>query len=174
MDAGFAGDCPAPEQFLNSSEQEATPSKGRLLRFSLRELLLVVTVVAVICGLTSYIARGTLPRCAENVDRSKAPFDLPLEATDISYARGYRGTIIYEFTIDEDGFRKWVNSGIGSLESQSADVPLRPISSPVRIYRYNGQFATIKQGLYYSWSKEDRGVDAVFDSTANRAYYCAH
>lgn len=141
-----------------------------------------MTVVAVISGLTSYFSRGTLPRFAENVDRSQAPRGLPPDATSISYCQGHRGMIAYEFTIDEDGFRRWVNSGIGSFESEAADVPIRPISEPFRIRRYyclspelvGPEFATITQGLYYSWSKEDRGVEAVFDSTKNRAYYHAH
>lgn len=163
-------------------DQDETTGQGGFLRFSLRELLLVVTVVAVISGLTSYFVRGTLPRFAENVDRSKAPGGLPPDATSISYCQGYRGTIAYEFSIDEDGFRRWVNSGIGSFESEAANVPIRPISEPFRIPRYyrlspelvGPEFATITQGLYYSRSKEDRGVDAVFDSATNRAYYFAH
>lgn len=33
---------------------------------------------------------------------------------------------------------------------------------------------TINDGLIYTWSNEDRGVQAAFDRTTNRAYYFAH
>lgn len=90
--------------------------------------------------------------------------------------------IAYEFTIDEDGFRKWVDSGIGPRESEYAEDLIRPISEPFRIHRYyclspelvGPEFATITQGLYYSWSRGDSGIYAALDSATNRAYYFAH
>jgi hypothetical protein len=142
--------------------------------FSLRELLLGVGVIAAMTGITLHFVRSTPPSYAEGVDASAAPCHLPIGATDVSYRKGGRGTITYEFTIDESAFRQWVNSGIGSIEAQSAGIPLREITTPIAIPRYSGGDITINAGLYYSWWKEDRGVHAAFDRTSGRAYFDAH
>ncbi len=146
------------------------------------ELLVAVSAIALLTALVAYFVRSTPPRYAENVPRDKAPFGLPAEATEISFCQGFRGTIAYEFTINEKGFVNWVESGIGSLESEAANISIKPIAVPYSIQRYNSLTAdltgpdsiTIANGLYYEWSKEDRGVYAAFDRTANRAYYFAH
>jgi hypothetical protein len=131
-------------------------------------------------AVTSRFLRSAAPPFAENVEASAAPVDLPAGATDVSYAKGFRGTVAYEFTIDEEGFREWVAAGIGSFESRSAQVPLREIVFPARIIRYyfyadlpGPDTATIEHGLDYSWSKEDRSVRAVYDRATGRAYYHA-
>lgn len=150
--------------------------------FSLRELLLAVSVIAAMTGITSQFIRSGPPRYAEHIEGSAAPFRLPPGATDVSYGKGYRGTIAYEFTTDELAFRRWVDSGIGSIEAQSAEVPVREITHPFTITRYythsselTGPFdITVHIGLYYSWSKEDRGVYAAYDRSTGRAYYYAH
>jgi hypothetical protein len=129
--------------------------------FSLRELLLAVGVVAALTGITSQFIESAPPWYAKNIDPSAAPFRLPSGATDVSYCKGYRGTITYEFTIDEQAFRDWVRSGIGSIESESAGVPLREITSPFTITRYHAYSSelngpddiTVANGLFYSWSK---------------------
>jgi len=171
------------ETMKASAHDSPGESSGlRPLQFSLRELLAAVTVLAVVMGLAAYFSKPAQPRYAEHVDQSRAPSSIPDGASDISFCHGYRGTIAYEFTIDEQGFRDWVNSGIGSLESEAARVQIEPIKGPHKIYRYccltseliGPDEATVTQGLHYSWSKEDRGVHAVFDSVANRAYYFAH
>ncbi len=150
--------------------------------FSLRELFLVVSIVAVMTATITQWIRSESPRCAENIDLSTAPLSLPPGATDISYCKGHRDTIAYEYTIDEPAFREWVDSGIGSIESMSAEVPLREITSPFRITRYYAYASELKgsydivinSGLYYVWSQEDRGVYAAYDRTAGRAYYHVH
>jgi len=150
--------------------------------FSLRDLLLAVTVIAAMTAITSQLIRSAPPWYAENIQASAAPFSLPAGATDVSYCKGYRGTIAYEFTINEPAFRGWVESGIGSIESESAAIPIREITTPFTIRRYftyssklNGpREITVNSGLFYSWSKEDRGVHAVYDRTTGRAYYYAH
>jgi hypothetical protein len=152
------------------------------IRFSVRELLAAVAVIAFVTCLVAHFIRSTPPRYAENVSRDKAPFGLPVNARDISFCQGFRGTIAYEFTIDEADFIAWVRSGIGSIESDAANVPLRPITTPYEIRRFYAlssglagpDSTTIANGLYYHWSKEDRGVYAAFDRTTNRAYYFAH
>lgn len=145
-------------------------------------MLLGIAAIAFVVCLVSGFVRSTPPRYAEHVTRDKAPFGLPANATDISFCQGVRGTIAYEFTIDEDDFKAWVASGIGSFESNAASVPVAPITTPYTIRRYNAltrdltgpEEITITQGLYYDWSKEDRGVHAAYDRTTGRAYYFAH
>lgn len=151
-------------------------------RFSLRELLVAVAVLGAMIAITCSFIRSTPPKYAEHVDIADAPFGLPTTAIDISYCQGFRGTIAYEFTIDELKFREWVDSGIGSAESESANVAILQISTPINITRYNALSSdltgpdsiSVSAGLHYSWSYEDRGVYALFDSTTNRAYYFAH
>ena len=107
---------------------------------------------------------------------------MPDGATDVSYYRGFRGTRAFEFTIDEAGFRNWVSSGIGTIESNSAEVSLAEVTSAAKIVRYGDlspepddpEEAVITEGLTYCWEKEDRGVYAMFDRTTARAYYFAH
>ena len=151
-------------------------------RFSMRELFAAMTAVSVVAALTTALIRTSLPRHAEHVDISVAPYGLPRSATDISYYLGTRGTIAYEFTTDETTFRNWVESGLGSFDSRAANVPLLPIANPETIRRYTAfspdltgpDSITVPRGLYYSWSFEDEGVHAVFDSSTNRAYYFSH
>ena len=151
-------------------------------RFSLREILAAVAAICVLTGLTASFIRSTPPRYAENVSVAEAPFGLPANAIDVSFCQGFRGTIAYEFTIDETSFREWVAEGIGSVESNASNTELEPITSPESISRYNRlstdlngpDSITVTSGLHYTWWFEDRGVYAVFDSTTNRAYYYAH
>jgi len=150
--------------------------------FALRELLLAVGVSAAMTGIATQYIRSAPLKYAENITPSVSPFGLPDGATDFSYCKGYRGTIAYEFNIDESSFCEWVNLGIGSIESKSAGISLREITSPYTIrlyYTYSFELngpnrITINSGLYYSWSKEDRGVYAAYDRTTSRAYYHAH
>lgn len=151
--------------------------------FTLRELFAAVAAFGVMTAITIAIVRSTPPRYAEHVDIADAPFGLPLVATDISYCQGVRGTIAYEFTIEESDFREWVESRIGSAESESANVAILPITTPISVTRYNAissdltglDSISVGRGLHYSRSFEsDGGIHAVFDSTTNRAYYYAH
>lgn len=150
--------------------------------FSRRELLASVAIIGVMTAITTYFIRSEPPRYAEHVGIADAPFGLPSAATDISFCQGFRGTIAYEFTIEESDFREWVESEIGSAESQSANVAILPIMTPIRCMRYNALssdlngpgFISVSAGLHYSWSCEDRDIYAAFDSTSSRAYYSAH
>jgi hypothetical protein len=153
-----------------------------IIRLSRRDALAGLSVVDLVAALVLYIVKSTPPQYAEHVAREQAPFGLPAGARDVSYCQGFRGTIAYEFTIDENRFVEWVESGVGSLESNAAGVPLKPIAEPFTITRYYAltkgregpDSATIKDGLSYSWTKEDRGVYAAFDRATGRAYYFAH
>jgi hypothetical protein len=133
-------------------------------------------------SVVGWAIRSTPPPYAEHVERADAPFSLPEGATDVSFCQGVRGMTAFEFTTDEEAFRKWVESGIGSSESQAANVPLSPITAPITITRYNAlskrlkgpRSVTVNSGLHYRWSYEDGGIYAVFDSSTNRAYFYAY
>jgi len=165
-------------QSVSVQRPHPIPSLG----VSLRELLAGLTLICVMTGVTSWIARSVLPPFAEGVAASEAPVTLPAGARDICYANGPRGAIACEFTTDEASFRKWVASGIGSIESLSAKVHLAEITTPASLLRYHcyapelvgTDRALVGEGLEYHWSKEDRGVHAVFDRVTGRAYYHSH
>lgn len=151
-------------------------------RFSIRETMAAVAAVCFSTALTSSFIRSTPPRYAENVPVSEAPLGLPPNATDVSFCQGFRGTIAFEFSIDEASFREWVADGIGSMESRASNTKLEPITTPESITRYSWlspelhgpDSVAVTSGLHYSWSFEDRGVYAMFDSDTRRAYYYAH
>ncbi len=69
-----------------------------------------------------------------HVSPQEARLRLPAGATDICIRRGYRGTISYNFAIDEAGFWKWTELVGGSLESQASGVKILPVAGSVEIY----------------------------------------
>jgi hypothetical protein len=151
-------------------------------RYSRRELLVAMAVVAVFTAMTAYVVKTEPPPRAENVSASEARLHLPVGASNVSYARGARGLIAYEFDCDEVSFRNWFDEGIGTFESNAAQLPLEEITSPISITRYKSflplfQFQAsppINNGLHYAWTKEDRGVYAAYDRDAGRGYYYSH
>jgi len=160
-----------------AATEERLPER---LQFSLADLLLVLTSVAVITGMTFYCVENTRRRFAEHVDRARAPRELPAEATDVSFCKGRAGTVACEFTTSEAGFVAWVESSLGRSQPAAGAV-VQPIAVPVVVNRYfflrpnlNGPAtATVSSGLCYQWTDGSRGEQAVFDRTTNRAYYFA-
>jgi hypothetical protein len=151
-------------------------------KYSTQDRWAAVTAMICIIGLVIYFILAEPPQYAEHVSRDNALSSVPSQAIDISFCQGARGIVAYEFTIEEQGFVDWVQAGIGSIEAIAAKVPVRPIAKPYTIIRYNAltqklsgpDLITISNGLYYEWTKEDRGVYAAFDRTTGRAYYHAH
>ena len=149
------------------------------IRFSMRELLIAVTVIACMSALVGRLVRTS--RYAEHVTLDKAPFNLPAHASNISYCQGVSGSIAYEFSIDEESFLEWIEERIGSRESKAANFALKRIKAPYTIRRYgclswklrDPHSITITKGLFCEWSKEGRSVCAAFDRTTHRAYYFA-
>jgi hypothetical protein len=160
----------------------AEANEAPWMRFSLAELMGAITLIACMTALVSYFIRTQRPQFAEHVSPQEAGLSLPEGAHDVSYGRGIGDTIAYEFSTDEASFRAWVESGIGSIESNAANVPIKPISEPVTVMRFleltpvmkGPKRITVHDGLYYAWSKEDRRVDAVFDRKTQRAYFQYH
>ncbi|GAB5406566.1 MAG: hypothetical protein Aurels2KO_47970 [Aureliella sp.] len=156
--------------------------QGTARKLAARDFLAAALACGAVVMLSCFCIQTATPQYAEHVTVDEAPFGLPPAATDVSFCQLYRGTIAYEFSIDEASFRRWVASGIGSIESNTSSTRVEAITVPVPITRYSALSAeldgpdrvTVAEGLHYSWSFEDRGVYAVFDSTQKRAYYYAH
>jgi hypothetical protein len=162
---------------------ESSPDLQPRRTTTLRELLIGVGLLSIAMAITAYGLRAQYPKDAEHVGRNDVPFSLPDNATDVSYHSGLRGTKAYEFTTDETAFRRWVEEGIGSIESNRSSANLEEIVGEHRIRRYrdflpnqsdDDRQATIIDGLQYSWHQADRGVYAAFDRRTGRAYYYAH
>jgi hypothetical protein len=151
-------------------------------RYSIRELLGAMSVVAVFTAMTAYVVKTEPPPWAENVSASESPLHLLVGASNVSYARGVRGLLACEFDCSEATFRNWFDDGIGTCESAADQLPLREIASPVSITSYQGLLPkflfqgshSITNGLYYQWTQEDRGVFAAYDRDAGRGYYYSH
>lgn len=148
-------------------------------QFTLWDLLAGVTILAVMTASVTFLVGQTNSQYAENVSREEAPIGLPRNARDVSFCQGMRGTIAYEFTIDEAGFKDWINTEIAP---RNPKVTLNSITNTFRITRYNSLSSelngpdsiTITNGLSFQWTEGDRGIHAAFDRTTNRAYYFAH
>ncbi len=160
-----AGVVESPDAVRGLSRTEKRVIAGIVVVWILTVVVLVVT---------------SPPRQAEHVAAKATPFALPADAGDVCYRLWARGTVAYEFATNEESFRRWVEEGIGSQESMSANVPVKEIVEPFTIRRYGtGQddsrdSITIEEGLYYRWTKEDRGVYAAYDRRSGRAYYHSH
>jgi hypothetical protein len=147
-------------------------------RISLFDAIAAMTVIAGVCACTAAVVRQIHPRWAEHVPASAVSHHLPAGAEDVSYCQGFRGTFACEFRCSEQAFREWVEGGIGSIESQAANIKIEEINSLVSVRRFtmlqsdatSPETATVTMGLEYSWSKEDRSVQAVFDRTQQRGY----
>jgi hypothetical protein len=162
--------------------REPAAPTGPRWRFSLFDALAALTVIAGVSACTAAMVRQIHPRCAEHVSASRVPTQLPADATDVSYCQGSRGTFACEFRCSEQAFREWIEGGIGSIESQAANIAIEEITAPISVRRFTvlqpnatgPETATITAGLEYAWSKEDRGVDAVFDRLHRRGYLFEH
>jgi len=149
--------------------------------YSLRELFLAMGIFAAMSAVVAHRIRPSLPEYAnipwqaEHVDISAAPFGLPPNATDISYRQGFRGELIYEFTIDESSFRNWVNTQVMPNPNERFELPLSEITSlgTFETRRYNGSRVvaiTVTDGLAFQYWEYNH-IEGAYDRTTGRAYY---
>lgn len=158
---------------------EKSPKPGTFSRWDRTAALLATTFVVIA---TSLMISTIPPEFAENVEYTRPPFDIPVGATSISFCQGSRGTIAYEFSIDEAGFREWLQKKIDSMGPMNSRNSIEPITSTFTMKRYvslkrelkGDPNISISDGLRYSWHKEDQGKYAAFDRTKKRAYYHSH
>ncbi|MGL4942277.1 MAG: hypothetical protein ACRC46_03695 [Thermoguttaceae bacterium] len=141
-------------------------------------ILSILVVVACMSVLFVYDVKQH-PAFGEHLTYEQFPYNnrFPASGSDFSFWRGYRGTMVCEFTISEEGFRDWI-------ASQSRWEYCRPIEdndqfsiSIPKYGTYNGDFADGKEprpipseGLYAGYGT-GKGGRAVFDRKTNRAYY---
>jgi len=167
-----------------SSPSPPTKRRG----YSLQELLLFVGILAVMSGVVGRRVQNAppfyanIPIVAEHVDISAVPFNVPTEATDISYSQSRRGKLTYEFSIDEAAFKKWVNTQVMATPDIEIERPLSEIAASDIVYverHVNAKEITVTDGLLYShWIKTentegspDGYVQVSYDRTTGRAYY---
>lgn len=152
----------------------------RSRRFSLRELFALMAALSIVLVGIPIGFRDIPPQRALHVSAEEARLNLPAGAHDVCVHRGFRGTIMYNFAIDEAGFWEWEKSRGGSLESQAANVEIKPITGGFTIYTCSDDPTqsiiehTISRGWFYDWDKEDRGLHYAYDADLGRAYYSAH
>lgn len=163
----------------NSGDPRGLAAKHFSLRVSIRELLGLLTGVSVLLAGFATTHRDVPPQHAMHVTPKIACLSLPNGASDVCVYRASRGTIWYDFAIDEQGFWDWSRGRVGSLESYVAGVPAAPIDQPFTISRcsesgFPDAAHSIKRGWYYDWSAGDRGIHYAFDADAGRVFYHAH
>ena len=132
------------------------------MRFSVKRLLIVVTVIACVLGtLRSACNHFTHIETGENVQSVDW---LPASATSVSFYKSYSFTA-YEFDIPESDFIDW------------AWWDLKPITKPVRVVRYcyfsspDAPDATVTEGLHFVSEQSDGGgVWVAYDRKIGRAY----
>jgi hypothetical protein len=169
------------EKQVPSLEKDAQRQLGTRFHLTLREIFVLVTVLAGVFAMLPRFVADSHPQAAEHVTRTEAPFYLPKDATDACYCYGYRGTVAYEFTTSEAGFLEWAKHQ-GTLESAASGATLQPIVTPVSIVTYRDYLhpsggapsALITRGYSYEWNEEDRGVYFAYDANTGRAYYYYH
>lgn len=130
--------------------------------------------VACACLLAAMMAWGVVdmirgPRVVAHVGPADAPYDLPDKATDVCYRTrpAFWPEENYEFSIDEDGFRRWAEA--------NGHVPLVGVGpEPYRIRRYTQTYAEIAEGLRHERTigEAGGGWQVAFDRRAGRAYVC--
>jgi hypothetical protein len=150
-------------------------------RYSLKNLLLAVTVIAITIafGRAVYIGLTHVER-AKNLSHVSW---LPPSATNVSFYKSYNFTA-YEFDISEGEFRRWA-SWYG----------VQPIGAPIRVWRYNfpdvesrdlgsdpsfdeleeweaTRTATVTDGLGFVERRPNGGgISVAYDRTTGRAYF---
>ena len=146
------------------------------LQFSLREVLAVPLLVALIAGLVAWMTRDRLPQYGVNVPVDQTPLPLPEGAKDVCYCQGARGMLACEFTIDEQGFLEWGRQQIGS-QGVPPGTEFSKITGRYQIVRYTWvhsklpgpPHATISRGYYCELYIQ--GIFYAYDLDEQRAYY---
>ena len=158
--------------FANATDVVASNAD---FRFTTRELLVGVTVIALMIGLVSFFIRSAPPMYGEHVTAKDAQLSLPAGASDVCFYRRSLSCYWCEFTIGEPEFREWVTS-----RHSYDNAPILPITTPVTVSRYTGmthdhvgpESVDVTNGFIRELRHPNGGgYQAVFDSDSQRAYY---
>ncbi|WP_222435422.1 hypothetical protein [Allorhodopirellula solitaria] len=104
---------------------------------------------------------------------AEAPMDLPADATDITYYLGNAWPLrCYDFQTSEAAFLQWASDSSMVPAGRSGHQIVAPVLGPSGEI----QFEPIPPGnyIYFSWSEDDRGEHAAYDTETGHAYYLAH
>ncbi len=145
------------------------------------ERLGAVVLVSICAAVTGYSMSKQHPQQAQHVTRREAPFELPIDATDISYHYHFRSVFACEFTTSEEGFLTWLEAEIANLTP--------PIRAAGRLAKITGACelpSSLRQSLGHAsttspvfvqrgWSYEsEHGVEwqyiFFYDADRQRAY----
>jgi hypothetical protein len=145
----------------------------RLKRHALRDLSIAIGIMLVP---GSYCVWLLFTDTSEwSATAADAPIDsLPADATDIHYYHGhFNGTESHHFRTTEAQFHQW------AVTSHRAGQLAGPTTFRGRISAHNSlidqpAYATIIDGVGYTWSFEDQGITYAYDRDTGRAYYYAH
>lgn len=105
-------------QYESRHHISASFAQGRHFNWyqlSMREWLGLSALVSICAAVTGYAISKQHPQQAQHVTRGEAPFELPIDATDISYHYHLRGGFDCEFTTSEQGFLTWLEVEIANL-----------------------------------------------------------
>lgn len=148
-------------------------------RYARRDLVGLLVLGLVTAGFTAHGISTLPPEYAANVSYEEMYHRrlFPENGRDFCYLRGMRGTMICEFTIDEQGFREWIISDekweyCRPIEEKDWVVILPPSVYETGKHEWgeNEQEPVISDGLCAGYG-EGKGGRAVFDRATNRAYY---
>lgn len=92
---------------LNQTKQLAKPSRRRW-QLSLQELLVFTAAAGLSLAIITSVVRNEPAQVGSHVETDNPPFGIPRGATDICWRQGFRGTLLFEFTAEEELFRDWV------------------------------------------------------------------
>lgn len=167
----------------STSDESATSRRAkwsdhfvhRAPRVSLRELFAFVAALSLVAAGITLRVQSIPPATAMHVTAEQARLNLPEAARDVCVERGSRGTIRYEFAIDEAGFWAWQRWLIAE-DSEASHIKVQPIDTTFSIYTCTEDYPghQITGGWYYSWRDGDRGIHYAYDKDKQRAYYHAH
>lgn len=145
-------------------------------RLTVVQLLVLIGCISAVLAGVVFGVRDIPPQVAAHVSAQEARLSLPAGATDVCVRRGVRGTINYNFAIDEAGFWEWTKSVGGSLESESSGVRIMPVAGSFEIFDSFSQdgHQIIRHGWFYDFQVEDRGIHYAYDADEERAYFFYH
>ncbi|MFH1377694.1 MAG: hypothetical protein ABIH86_02975 [Planctomycetota bacterium] len=122
------------KKWIGIIDKELPPVTKANWNISNKERFAIVVILMITAVLTYMLALSNPPPSAHNVRPDQAPFDLPKDATNVSYARGFHSDA-FEFDISETGFRQWVDEDIRSYNSSRSAIEIITINEPYELQR---------------------------------------
>ncbi len=140
----------------------------------LRIVIVTAAVFVILALLLIWFELTTVHSGSSQTAAESSVNGLPAEAVDIHWylPHVFEPNKIYDFSISQEGFEKWV-------KSRTFDGLDGPIVGPTSIATYDprsGEFdqREFEHAILYSWRNEDAGVHMLYDPAGQRAYYFSH